>query len=300
MSVRVLQFGTTGQLARELIRQAGDFPELRITALSRADCDLEDPEKAARMVMQAKPDLVVIAAAYTAVDKAESEAELCFEINGDSPACIAMMCGENAPALVHISTDYVFDGEKGSPYVEEDRPQPVNVYGEMKLSGETMVLASCRRTLVLRTSWLVSAHGRNFVKTMLRLAGEGQPLRVVDDQFGRPTAAADLARFVLSQAQGLAAAPVGDPRFGLFHFANAGETSWKGFAEGILDLAYGPDAPPVQAIATADFPTPARRPKRATLDTGKLERTFGYRPRPWREALAEIVAELKAERAVSA
>lgn len=296
MTIQVLQFGTTGQVARELLRQSPQHPDLEITALSRADCDFLDPEKAARLVWELKPDLVIIAAAYTAVDQAESDLENCYEINAETPTAIAMMCGgEGQPALVHFSSDYVFDGEKGSPYVETDEPEPLNIYGKMKLSGERMVLACCVRTLLLRTSWVVSSHGKNFVKTMLRLGREGAPLKVVDDQFGRPTSAADLAGFVLSQAARLAAAPVGDPAFGLFHFANEGETTWKRFAEAILAEDLGPDAPKVEAITTAERPAPAQRPKRGTLDTSKLERTFGYHPRPWREALADIVADLKTE-----
>lgn len=290
MTLQILQFGTTGQVARELIRQAPRH-DVALRALSRAEADFTDPELCARLVHEARPDLVIVAAAYTAVDQAESETELVYEVNAETPAAIAGVCGK-ARAMVHFSTDYVFDGEKGSPYVETDETHPLNVYGEMKRSGERMVLAACPRALVLRTSWVVSAHGRNFVKTMLRVAGEGQPLKVVDDQFGRPTAAADLAGFVLSQAQRLATAPVRDPALGLFHFANAGETSWRGFAQGVLDLAYGADAPQVAAISTADRPAPARRPARGTLDTGKLERVFGVAPRPWREAVAEIVGEL--------
>jgi dTDP-4-dehydrorhamnose reductase len=300
VSVRVLQFGTTGQVGTELVRQASAHPELEITALSRAECDFEDPEKAARLVLQARPDLVIIAAAYTAVDNAERETELCWEVNAETPTAIAGLAGTNGPAIVHFSTDYVFDGAKGSAYVEDDAAAPLGAYGRFKLHGEQMVLRCCPRSLVLRTSWVISAHGRNFVRTMLRLAAEGKPLRVVDDQYGRPTSAADLADFVLSQAAALAGAAPGDPRFGLFHFANAGETTWRRLAEAVVAEAYGPDAPPVTPITTADYPTPARRPERATLDTGKLERVFGVQPRPWREALAEIVAELKAKEQVSA
>ena len=299
MTLKILQFGTTGQLATELIRQAPAWP-VELTALSRAEADFNDAENVARIVWARKPDLVINAAAYTAVDQAESDVDTAFEVNSQSPACIAGVCGTNGPAMVHFSTDYVFDGEKGAPYLETDPTEPLGVYGRSKLSAEQMVLASCPRALVLRTSWVVSAHGKNFVKTMLRLAAEGRPIRVVDDQFGRPTSAADLAGFVLSQAQALAAAPAGDPRFGLFHFANAGETTWRRLAEAVVAEAYGPDAPPVTPITTADYPTPARRPERATLDTGKLARVFGVQPRPWREALAEIVAELKAKEQVSA
>jgi dTDP-4-dehydrorhamnose reductase len=298
--VRVLQFGTTGQVGTELVRQAAAHPELEITALSRAACDFEDPEKAVRLVLQTRPDLVIIAAAYTAVDKAESEPELCWEVNAETPAAIAGAAGANGPAIIHLSTDYVFDGTKGSAYVEDDATAPLGAYGRFKLHGEQMVLRCCPRSLVLRTSWVVSAHGRNFVKTMLRLAAEGKPLRVVDDQHGRPTSAADLAGFVLAQAAELAGAAAGDPRFGLFHFANAGETTWRRLAEAVVEEAFGAEAPTVEPITTADYPTPARRPERATLDTAKLERVFGYHPRPWRAALHDIVAELKAEEQVSA
>src|SRR5437899_111375 len=284
MTVRVLQFGTTGQLARELLAQAKDF-DVEITALSRADADFADPQAPARALEGVSADLVIIAAAYTAVDLAESEEALAYRVNAEAPAAIAGALGDGA-ALVHISTDYVFDGAKGSPYVEADAPRPLNVYGASKLAGEREVLAACPRALVLRTSWVVSSHGKNFVKTMLRLAGEGGDIKVVDDQFGRPTAARDLARFILSQAERLASGPAGDAIFGLHHYANAGEVSWKGFAEGVFDLALGAGAPKVQAIATADRPAPAARPARGTLDTGKLERVFGVTPRPWREALA--------------
>jgi dTDP-4-dehydrorhamnose reductase len=291
MSLRILQYGATGQVGLELLRQ-GPAHDVTITALPRAEADLADPDAAARQVRRLKPDLVILAAAYTAVDQAENEPGLAHEINGEAPAAIAAACAAEGAALVHFSTDYVFDGAKGAPYVEDDPTNPLNVYGASKLSGERMALSACPRAAVLRTSWVVSAHGKNFVKTMLRLAREGQVLKVVDDQLGRPTAAADLAGFVLAQAPRWAAAQPGDAAFGLFHFANAGETSWRGLAQGAFELALGDAAPAVAPIATAERPSPAQRPLRATMDTGKLERTFGYRPRPWREPLAEIVAEL--------
>ncbi|CAN7498326.1 dTDP-4-dehydrorhamnose reductase [Phenylobacterium sp. LjRoot219] len=298
MTVRILQYGATGQVARELLRQAPGH-DVQLKALSRAEADLADPEAAARHVRVEKPDLVILAAAYTAVDQAESEPGLAHEINGEAPAAIAKACAEVGAALVHFSTDYVFDGRKGAPYREDDAAGPLSVYGASKLSGERMALAACARTTILRTSWVVSAHGKNFVKTMLRLAREGQPLRVVDDQFGRPTAAADLAGFVLAQAARLAAAPAGAPAFGVFHFANAGETTWRGFAQGALEIALGGAAPRVDPIATAERPSPAERPLRGTLDTGKLEAVFDVSPRPWREPLAEILAELTNEAPVA-
>lgn len=294
MTVRILQFGTTGQLARELLAQAKDF-DVEITALSRAEADFADPQAVVRALQAAKADLVVIAAAYTAVDLAETERDLAHTVNAETPAAIAQALGPDGPALVHISTDYVFDGEKGAPYAETDATGPLNVYGASKLAGEQAIVAARARAIILRTSWVVSSHGKNFVKTMLRMAGEGKPLKVVDDQFGRPTAARDLARFILSQAERLAAARAGDAVFGVHHFANAGEVTWKGFAEGIFDLALESGAPKVAAGSASDWPAPARRPVRGTLDTSKLERTFGVTLRPWREPLAEIVAELQTQ-----
>jgi len=294
MSLKILQFGASGQVGLELLRQAGAH-DVTLTALSRAEADLAEPEAAARQVRATRPDLVILAAAYTAVDQAESEPALAHEINGEAPAAVAAACAEVGAALVHFSTDYVFDGGKGAPYGEDDATRPLNVYGASKLSGERMALAANPRTTILRTSWVVSAHSRNFVKTMLRLGREGQPLRVVDDQFGRPTAAADLAGFVLRQAARLAGAPAGDPAFGVFHYANAGETTWRGFAQAILETAMGAGAPPVEPIATAERPARACRPPRGTLDTGKLERVFGETLRPWREPLAVLIGELQAE-----
>jgi|SRR5579859_481308 len=294
MTVQILQLGATGQLARELLSQAKDF-DVELTALSRAEADFLDPQSVAQHVGRAKADVVILAAAYTAVDLAESEPDLAFRINAETPGAIAETLGASGAALVQISTDYVFAGDKASPYLATDETDPVNVYGASKLEGERRILSACPRALVLRTSWVVSPHGKNFVKTMLRVASEGRPLKVVDDQFGRPTSARDLARFILSQADRLARSAPGDQRFGVHHFANSGEVSWKGFADGIFELYYGPDAPPVAPGTTADWPAAAKRPMRGTLDTSELERTFGVTPRPWREAVAEIVAELKSE-----
>lgn len=291
MSLRILQFGKSGQLATELRRRAAE-DGLSLVALGHGEAEFADPAACAARVAELAPDLVVIAAAYTAVDQAESERELAFRINAETPGAIAAAAHAVGASLVHVSTDYVFDGGKGAPYVESDPTNPLNVYGASKLAGENAVLAANPRATVLRTSWVVSAHGRNFVKTMLRVAGEGLPLKVVDDQFGRPTAAGDLAQFILDQAARLTVS-AGDPAFGLFHFANEGEVSWKGFAEAIFELALGEAAPHVEAIRTAERPAPATRPLRGTLDTRRLERVFGYSPRPWRTALAEIIDELK-------
>jgi len=293
MTVRILQFGTTGQLGRELLAQAKDF-DVEVTALSRAEADFGDPRACAAAVSGAKADLVVIAAAYTAVDQAETDTDQARKVNATAPHSIALAAAARDIPVVWISTDYVFPGDKGAPYVETDPVGPINAYGATKLEGEEGVLSVNPRSLVLRASWVVSSHGKNFVKTMLRLADEGKPLKIVADQYGRPTAARDLARFILSQAGRLAVAKAGDPVFGVFHFANAGEVSWKGFAEGIFSLAYGAKAPPVAPAFTADWAAPAKRPLRGTLDTSKLERVFGVTLEPWHEAVGEIVRELRA------
>ena len=293
MTLKILQFGTTGQLATELLRQ-GPAHDIALTALGRADVDLSDPEAAGARVAEAGADLVVIAAAYTAVDLAESERDLARAVNALSPGAIARACEAAGSALVNISTDYVFAGDGGAPYAEDAPTRPLNTYGATKLEGEALVAAGCARSLSIRTSWVVSAHGKNFIKTMLRVAAAGNPLKVVDDQSGRPTSAADLAGFILDQAPRLAAAKAGDPAFGLVHFANSGEVTWKGFAEAIFAEALGPDAPSVGGQKTADYVTPAKRPLRATMDLSRLARDFGVTPRPWQAALKDIVAELKA------
>jgi len=293
MTVQILQFGTTGQLATELLRQAGAH-DVRLTALGRADCDLGDPAAAAKAVADARPDLVILAAAYTAVDLAETERDLARAVNALTPGAVAAACAAVGAALVNVSTDYVFDGAGGAPYAEDAAANPINVYGATKLEGEQAVLAASPRALNVRTSWVVSAHGKNFIKTMLRVAAAGNPLKVVDDQLGRPTSAADLAGFILDIARRLVAAPAGDPLFGTVHFANSGEVSWRGFAQAIFAEALGDQAPDVAATTTAEYVTPAKRPLRATMDLGKLARVYGVTPRPWQAALADIIAELKA------
>lgn len=296
MTVQILQFGTTGQLGVELLRQAPRH-DVAITALGRAEADLGDPQACAAKVREARPDLVVIAAAYTAVDLAETETALARAVNALSPGAIAAAAAEVGAAVINVSTDYVFDGEGGAPYAENAPTNPLNAYGRTKLEGEQAVAAANPRALSVRTSWVVSPHGKNFIKTMLRVAAAGNPLKVVDDQSGRPTSAADLARFILEIAPRLAEAPAGSPLFGLVHFANAGEVTWRDFAIEIFAQALGDAAPEVGAQRTADYVTPARRPLRATMDLSRLERDFGVTPRDWRDALKDILAELPAQTA---
>lgn len=293
MTLQILQFGTTGQLGVELLRQAPRH-DAAITALSRAEADLADPAAVAAKVRALKPQVVIIAAAHTAVDQAESETELARTINAASPGAIAAAAAEVGAAVINVSTDYVFDGEGGAPYPEHAATNPLNAYGRTKLEGEQAVAAANPRSLSIRTSWVVSPHGKNFIKTMLRVAAAGNPLKVVDDQSGRPTSAADLAGFILDAAPRLATAKAGDPLFGVVHFANSGEVTWRDFAIEIFAQALGDKAPEVGAQRTADYVTPARRPLRATMDLSRLEQVYGVTPRHWKDALADILRELQA------
>lgn len=276
--MRIVVIGKSGQVARALARASPD-----VVALGRAELDLNDPDSL--RVVLADADAVINAAAYSAVDKAESERDAAFALNAEAPALLAQLCAEARLPLVHLSTDYVFDGAKASPYVEDDPVAPINVYGESKAAGERAVLESGARAIVLRTSAVYAAEGANFVNTMLRLGAERDALTVVADQLTRPTWADDLAGACLKLAQALrdAGAPTG-----LFHATNDGEASWAEFAEAIFDEARRRGWPHarVTRIPSADYPTAARRPANARLDTEKLARAYDIRLRPWRAALA--------------
>jgi dTDP-4-dehydrorhamnose reductase len=285
---KILQFGASGQLARELLARAADA-SVGIQALGRADVDLTDAAAVTAAVCDTKADLVINAAAYTAVDRAEGEEALAFAVNAAAPQAMARACAKRGLPLVHVSTDYVFDGEKAGAWCEDDAVCPINAYGRSKAAGEALVAAVEARSMIVRTSWLFSPHGSNFVKTMLKLAQSRPRLSVVDDQYGRPTAVGDLADFILSAAPRLVDGDSGATE--VFHFAGVGTTTWRGLAEAVVTMSNGP-RPPVDPIATADYPTPARRPRNSELDCGKVERVFGVRPRSWRDGLAETLAQL--------
>jgi len=295
--MKVLVLGKTGQLARELARSvwpAGWQPQFS----NRTTIDLSQPEQAAAAVEQRAPELVINAAAYTAVDEAESEPELALRINAEAPAAIAAVCAQRNIPFVTVSTDYVFDGSKPAPYTEGDEVRPASAYGRSKAEGEARIRAAHDWHLILRTSWVFSAHGSNFVKTMLRLGAEREQLGVVADQRGKPTSASDLAKAVIA-----ASASMVENRAlaGTYHAANSQVTTWHDFAQAIFDGAKARSArtPQLRAIGTADFPTPARRPANSELATEKFERAFNYRLRPWREPLAEVLDELLCSPAAS-
>jgi len=287
--VEVLVLGKTGQLAKALARfhPAG----WRLDFADRQQIDLVSPELAALTVMERKPALVINAAAYTAVDKAEVESELAMRINAQAPGRIAQACAELDVPFVTMSTDYVFDGMKDDAYIEEDEVCPVSAYGLSKADGERQVRAVHNWHLILRTSWVFSAFGHNFVRTMLRLSEQVGDVNVVVDQRGRPTAANDLAAAVIAASGTL----LRDRAVaGTYHVANAGATSWYAFATAIFDRTkeHGLTVPTVHPIDSSEYPTPARRPANSELATGKFERTFGLELRHWRQPLAEVLDEL--------
>ena len=292
--VNILQFGVNGQLARELQRAADADDEIGLQVVPRAEADFFRPEQVAHAVHETRSvDIVVNATAYTAVDKAETDEAMALLVNGEAVGALAAACAARGVPLIHVSTDYVFDGSKPAPYVETDPTAPISAYGRTKLAGETAIRAALPGHVILRTSWVYSAHGINFVKTMLRLGAEREELRIIDDQHGAPTSAADLARAITGIARQLTA---GSKAFGTYHYAGGGATTWRGFAEAIFARAAeaGGRRPRVVPIGTADYPTPARRPLNSRLDCGKITRAFGIQLVPWQDALGAVLAELHA------
>lgn len=286
--MRLLVTGGSGQVARAIAARA---PEAVV--VGRPEFDFDRLETIAACFHRARPELVVNAAAYTAVDLAEDEEDAANRANSDGPGELALLCAAAGIPLVHISTDYVFDGAKMGPYAETDATAPQGAYGRSKLNGEHAVLYACPRAIILRTAWVYAARGRNFVLTMLNAARRLPELRVVADQVGCPTSADDLAAVILAIAARIERDGWRDEFAGVFHAAGSGETSWHGFAAAIFELAapYGVPVPKVLPIATADWPTKAKRPANSRLDCSRLERVFGLRLPHWRESLACVVAE---------
>lgn len=281
----ILLLGGNGQVGWELRRTLAPLGPVR--ALERADIDLADRDALVALIRDTKPALIVNAAAYTAVDRAESDVEAAMAVNGVAPGILAEEAKSLGIGLVHYSTDYVFDGTGDRPYREDDAAAPLNAYGRSKLAGENAVRASGCDHLIFRTSWVYSMHGANFLLTMRRVAGELEELRVVDDQIGAPT----WARMV-AEATGmvLAACPEGlSDRGGTYHLTAAGSASWRGFASAIVDWMRESGQPlrcrRVLPIPTADYPTPARRPANSLLDGAKLREAFGILLPDWREQL---------------
>jgi dTDP-4-dehydrorhamnose reductase len=293
MSGKVLVIGRFGQIAHELFRAA--WPAgLVAEFVDREQLDLTKADAVRRVVIARRPHLVINTAAFTAVDAAEAKPEAAFAVNRDGPAALADACREIGAAVIHFSTDYVIDGGKSAAYTEDDPVNPLSVYGASKAAGDAALRERLDRHVILRTSWVYSATGQNFVKTMLRLGAERDELRIVDDQHGAPTAAADLARAAIAIAAELIGGRADG--FGTFNFCGTGETTtWYGFAREIFRGAAerGAKAPrAVQPIATADYPLPAPRPRNSVLDCGKIGRTYGIAAEPWPVALSACLDEL--------
>lgn len=289
-SRNILLFGANGQLGtrlRTLLMARGP-----VRAVGHAELDLRDLVRLRALVREARPGLIVNAAAYTAVDTAESDAENARLVNAEAPRVMAEAAAELGALLVHYSTDYVFDGSARTPYTEESPTRPLGVYGITKLAGEQAVAAAGADYLTLRTAWLYSNHGKNFLNTMLRLAGERDELRVVNDQLGSPTYADLVAEATIAMLDGVYAnGSVRKERCGLYHVTCSGETSWWGFAQRIIELAGFAARVTVKPIPTSEYPTPARRPAYSVLANDKLERVFGIRLPDWQDGLQRCLAE---------
>jgi dTDP-4-dehydrorhamnose reductase len=279
----IVVFGGTGQLGRELVRAAATRG-VALQAAARAQTDIADAAAVAAALARWQPDLVVNAAAYTNVDGAETHLTEVRRANELGPGIIAEACAAAGAALIHISTDYVFDGGKDGPYREDDPVRPINVYGRSKAAGEEAVRRALDRHIILRTAWVYSEFGRNFLKTVLRLAETRDELRIVADQYGSPTSARELAEAILDIAPRLA---IDRRLWGTYHFTADGATTWHGFAECIVAAAAPITGrqPHVTPIMTADYPTPAKRPANSRLDCSLFAQTFGLTPRPWRDAV---------------
>jgi dTDP-4-dehydrorhamnose reductase len=286
--MRVLLLGGSGQVGHAF-KARNPFKELVLAI--RRDCDLTDTEGLRRFVRRAQPDVIVNAAAYTAVDKAESDRETCYAVNATAPGIVAQEAKTLGAKLVHYSTDYVFDGTKAGAYVEEDATGPRNAYGASKLAGERAIAEAGGEFLILRTSWVYSNHGTNFLKTMLRLGAERPELRIVTDQHGAPTSADAIAE---ATVRILNSAQAGQWVTGLFHMTAGGATTWHGFADAIFARASG-RKPALIPITTAEYPTPAARPANSVLANDKFARTFGFRLPEWERQLDAVMAARAAE-----
>ena len=293
--MRMLITGANGQLGRELVRQANAF-NIEFQAPRRQDLDITRPNQVRTALAETAPSVVVNAAGYTNVDTAEKEVDLAFEVNKIAPGYLARCCADRTIALIHISSDYVFDGRKGKPYHESDPIAPLGIYGQSKAQGEVAVRSVLQNHIILRTSWLYSVYRRNFVTTILDLGTEKKRIPVVADQFGSPTSAADLAEAVLTIAGKIDGSA--DLEWGTYHYCGHGVTSWHGLANEVLLLAspYVPlQTQQVEAIPTTEYPTPAKRPPYSALDCSRIKKAFGIDPKPWQQSLKRTIERIFTE-----
>lgn len=291
---KILLTGTNGQVGHALQRPLTALGD--VVALGRDQLDLSKPDDIRRVVAEIKPDIIINPAAYTAVDKAESEPEIAYAINAEAPRVLAEEAAKLDALLVHYSTDYVYDGTKSQPYVETDGTNPLSVYGKSKLAGEDAIRAVGLPHLILRTSWVYGAYGKNFLKTILRLAAEREELRIVADQFGAPTSSDSIARATIAAIGAYSAE--GDS--GIYHFTNKGETSWYGFTKAIVEAyqylggqpALKVQSAHIRAITTAEYPTLAARPVNSRLDCSKLKHALGVALPSWQDAMQAVLQDV--------
>lgn len=290
--MRIVVTGVKGQLGWELSR-IGNRQGLQIIGVDLPEVDITDPLQLQQLLIGSRPSLVINAAAYTQVDRAEEEHDLAYTVNRDGAEALASNCRRARIPLFHISTDFVFDGKKATPYVETDPVAPLGVYGLSKAAGEEAVCNAIDEHLIVRTSWLYGFHGQNFIKTMLKLGQERPLLRVVADQVGSPTCAADLAEALLDMAQQYHQQR--SLSWGTYHYCGKGHTSWHGMATEIFTQAReltSLKVKKIEAITTADYPTPARRPAYSVMDCSAIKENFGIEPLPWKTSLARIIKQL--------
>ena len=289
----ILVIGAKGQLGRELVGQ-GEKLKGKVVGLDVDELDITNRTAVRAYFKKQTFSVVVNAAAYTAVDQAEKESEIAFAVNSEGPHNLAMLCHEKSIPLIHISTDYVFDGLKPGAYSEDDLPVPVGIYASSKAEGEKRVAMVSKRHIVLRTAWLYGVHGNNFVKTMLRLSREKTEIKVVNDQYGCPTNAAELAAAILTVCRKVHENENFDA-WGVYHYCDEGETTWYGFAETIFKMASGYETLAIQnliPITTQEYPTPVKRPPNSVLSCDKIQRIFGIQRKPWEESLRNMLNRL--------
>jgi dTDP-4-dehydrorhamnose reductase len=280
----VLVTGANGQLGKELQQLEKKWPSFRFLFLSREDLPIHHFELVRNFFKASKPSVLINCAAYTAVDKAEQEPLLARQVNAEAVGVLAAVCAANQCRFIHISTDYVFDGTATSPYKEQDLTAPQSVYGQTKLEGERQALLANPQTLIIRTSWVYSSFGKNFVKTIIRLLQDKPQISVVQDQLGSPTFAADLANAILQIISSNNWIP------GIYNYSNSGIISWYQFAQEIGKLVGS--STPINGISTAEYPTPAKRPAWSVLDTSKIVSTYGVTIKDWKESLGQCIREL--------
>lgn len=290
--MKILIYGANGQLGWELVRR---FKKLGVDAvgLDLPGYDISDEMQVRSVVKDEKPDIIINASAYTAVDQAEKETETAFKVNKDGPGYLAQACSDVHIPLIHVSTDYVFDGQSSKPYLEDDPVHPMGVYGESKEAGESEVRKWLPEHVIIRTSWFYGIHGNNFVKTMLRLGKENERIKVVDDQYGCPTFAGDLAKTIIKIVASFK--KNGRLPWGTYHYCGQGITTWYGFAEKIFELAeqYIPlKVTELLPITTDDYPTLAKRPAYSALNCEKIEQAFGISVQPWQQSLEKMIEAL--------